>query len=61
LTNQVGKLVARVVYDIITVALLIAFKETFFESSFGALLWLILLIGLVLLPWVGFLRKMFKK
>jgi len=60
LANQVGGIVGRALIDVVIVAFLIAVKETFWENDLGPLIWFVLLIGLVLLPWVNWLRELLK-
>ena len=60
MANQVRGLVLRVFYDILVVGILVAFKDVFWESEFGVLIWIVLLIGFVLLPWVNWLKGLLK-
>jgi len=60
LEREMKMLIGAVIYDAVLLLFLVAFSETFWKTTLGAVIWLILLLGLGIVPWLNRLKGMLK-
>jgi hypothetical protein len=60
LERDTKTLIAGIIYEAILIGFLLALSGAFWVSALGVAFWLILLVGLGIVPWFNRLKKMLK-
>lgn len=60
LERDTKTLIGGIIYEVVLIGFLLALSGAFWVSALGAAFWLILLIGLGIIPWINRLKNMLK-